>query len=156
MYKEYPGVVTRFLRQDERLILSEENEMPLVIEADGDSNFEFLQHFLASNSHQILKDLAHYGAVLLRGFTVETDEQFEKIILSIPEFRGIREAFMSENGRDLVNNLQYVLHTNSVYKTRNSLSGGISYGKLLFCGCSKLSLFLLFPTFKNRRGNRIN
>ncbi|STY30360.1 pyoverdine biosynthesis regulatory gene SyrP-like protein [Legionella wadsworthii] len=121
MYKKYPGVVTRFLRQDERLILSEEKEMPLVIEAEGASDFEFLQHFLVRNSHHILKDLTYYGAVLLRGFSLETDEQFEKLILSIPEFRGISEAFMSENGRDHLNNLDYVLHTNSVYKTGGTL-----------------------------------
>ncbi|KTD69894.1 TauD/TfdA family dioxygenase, partial [Legionella steigerwaltii] len=121
MHKEYHGVVTRFLRQDERLIQSEENEMPLVIEANGSSDFGFLQQFLASNSQQILDDMARYGAVLLRGFNIETDEQFERIILSIPEFRGISEAFMSENGRDHVNNFKYVLHTNTVYKTGGTL-----------------------------------
>lgn len=121
MHKEYQGVVTRFLRQDERLILSEENEMPLVIEANGSSDFSFLQQFLASNSHHILDDIARYGAVLLRGFNIETDKQFEQIILSIPEFRGISEAFMSENGRVHVDDLKYVLHTNSVYKTGGTL-----------------------------------
>ncbi|WP_392538110.1 TauD/TfdA family dioxygenase [Legionella sp. 227] len=121
MRKEYQGVVTRFLRQEERLIQSEEHEMPLVIEANGSSDVGFLQQFLASNSLQILDDMARYGAVLLRGFNIETDEQFERIILSIPELRGISEAFMSENGRVHVNNLKYVLHTNSVYKTGGTL-----------------------------------
>ncbi|MGM9454609.1 TauD/TfdA family dioxygenase [Legionella bozemanae] len=121
MHKEYQGVVTRFLRQEERLILSEEKEMPRVIEAEGSTDVEFLQQFLASNSKQIIEDMAHYGAVLLRGFNISTDEQFEKIILSIPEFRGISEAFMSENGRVHVDNLQFVLHTNSVYKTGGTL-----------------------------------
>ncbi|HHF7375935.1 TauD/TfdA family dioxygenase [Legionella bozemanae] len=121
MHKEYQGVVTRFLRQEERLILSEEKEMPRVIEAEGSTDVAFLQQFLASNSKQIIEDMAHYGAVLLRGFNISTDEQFEKIILSIPEFRGISEAFMSENGRVHVDNLQFVLHTNSVYKTGGTL-----------------------------------
>ncbi|VEB34845.1 TauD/TfdA family dioxygenase [Legionella cherrii] len=121
MRKEYQGVVTRFLRQEERLIQSEEHEMPLVIEANGSADLGFLQQFLASNSLQILDDMARYGAVLLRGFNIEADEQFERIILSIPEFRGISEAFMSENGRVHVNDLKYVLHTNSVYKTGGTL-----------------------------------
>lgn len=121
MPKEYQGVITRFLHQDERLILSEENEMPLVIEADDATDFEFLKQFLASNSRQILEDMACYGAVLLRGFKIESEEQFERIILSIPEFRGISEAFMSEHGRVHVDNLNYVLHTNSVYKTGGTL-----------------------------------
>lgn len=121
MPTEYQGVVTRFLQQDERLILSEEHEMPLVIEANNATDIEFLQQFLISNSRQIIEDMAHYGAVLLRGFDINTDEQFEKVVLSIPEFHGISEAFMSENGRVHVDNLQFVLHTNSVYKTGGTL-----------------------------------
>ncbi|WP_454784462.1 TauD/TfdA family dioxygenase [Legionella sp. WA2024007413] len=121
MYTKYQGVVTRFLRQEERLILSEEYEMPLVIEATDATDLKFLQQFLKSNSQQIIADMAQYGAVLLRGFAINTDEEFERIVLSIPEFRGISEAFMSENGRDRVDNLQFVLHTNSVYKTGGTL-----------------------------------
>ena len=121
MHKAYQGVITRFLRKDERFTLSDEEELPLVLEADGAVDPEFLQVFLSSNSRQIIDDMAKYGAVLLRGFDVATDEQFEKIILSIPEFRGISDAFMSENGRTQVDGLKYVLHTNSVYKTGGTL-----------------------------------
>ncbi|EEZ94263.1 TauD/TfdA family dioxygenase [Legionella longbeachae] len=121
MHKEYQGVTTRFLRKDERLILSEEQQMPLVIEAEKEVELEFLQHFLKSYSSQIIHDMAQYGAVLLRGFNIDTEEQFENIILSIPEFRGISEAFMSENGRAHVGDLKYVLHTNSIYKTGGTL-----------------------------------
>ncbi|KTD55583.1 hypothetical protein Lsan_3135 [Legionella santicrucis] len=121
MHKEYQGVITRFLRKDERLILSEEQQMPLVIEADKVADLEFLQQFLKSYSCQIIQDMAQYGAVLLRGFNIDTEEQFENIILSISEFRGISEAFMSENGRVHVGDLNYVLHTNSIYKTGGTL-----------------------------------
>ncbi|WP_115708798.1 TauD/TfdA family dioxygenase [Legionella sainthelensi] len=121
MHKEYQGVITRFLRKDERLILSEEEQMPLVIEADKAADLEFLQQLLKSYSHQIIQDMAQYGAVLLRGFNIDTEEQFENIILSIPEFRGISDAFMSENGRVHVGDLKYVLHTNSIYKTGGTL-----------------------------------
>ncbi|VEH31602.1 TauD/TfdA family dioxygenase [Legionella sainthelensi] len=121
MHKEYQGVITRFLRKDERLILSEEEQMPLVIEADKSADLEFLHQFLKSYSPQIIQDMAQYGAVLLRGFNIDTEEQFENIILSIPEFRGISDAFMSENGRVHVGDLKYVLHTNSIYKTGGTL-----------------------------------
>lgn len=121
MLKNYQDVIVRFLRDDERLMLSEEKEMPLVIEADQETNLPFLQQFLATHSQQIINDMAHYGAILLRGFDLTTDEEFEKIILSIPEFQGISEAFMAENGRIHVDNLKYVLHTNSVYKTGGTL-----------------------------------
>lgn len=45
MHKEYQGVITRFLRKDERLILSEEEQMPLVIEADKAADLEFCNSF---------------------------------------------------------------------------------------------------------------
>ncbi|MGL5743032.1 MAG: TauD/TfdA family dioxygenase [Legionella sp.] len=121
MDKEYQGVTTRCLRPEERLVLSEEKEMPLVIEANDSVDLEFLQQFLVSNSSLIIDDMAKYGAVLLRGFNITTDEQFEKVILSIHEFRGISDALMSENGRTHVDNLKFVLHTNSVYKTGGTL-----------------------------------
>lgn len=121
MKQQYTQVTTRFLRDEERLILSNEKEMPLVIEANTHTDANFLQQFLADNSEQLLKDIASYGAVLLRGFAIDSDEQFEKTILSVPQFKGISEAFMAENGRTHVDNLKFVLHTNSVYKTGGTL-----------------------------------
>ncbi len=121
MYNEYTGVTTRFLRDDERFILSEEKEMPLVIEAHDSTSAAFLQQFLASNNNKIIEDLANYGAILLRGFAINSDKEFEQTILSLPNFQGISEAFMSENGRTHVGELNYVLHTNSVYKTGGTL-----------------------------------
>lgn len=118
---EYTGVTTRFLRKDERLVLSEETDMPMVIEANGSTNKEFLQTFLSTNSVKLAEDVSRYGAVLFRGFDINSDEDFEKSILSFKEFRGINEAFMSEEGRDHVGKLKYVLHTNSVYKTGGTL-----------------------------------
>ncbi|MFA6301995.1 MAG: TauD/TfdA family dioxygenase [Legionella sp.] len=120
-HKPYQGVRSRFLREDERLIVSKEQEMPLVIEAEDHRDPAFLQQFLADNSSQLISDLARYGAVLLRGFAIKTDEDFEKTVLSIPEFKGISEAFMAENGRVHVGDLKYVLHTNAVYKTGGTI-----------------------------------
>jgi hypothetical protein len=117
----YTGVTTRFLEDNERLVVSEEQEMPLVIEAGDNKSVEFLHDFLSTNAPFLMDDMAKYGAVLLRGFEVNSDELFEQTVLSIPEFRGISEAFMSENGRTPVENLNYVLHTNSVYKTGGTL-----------------------------------
>lgn len=121
MSNEYTGVTTRFLRDEERFALSDEKEMPLVIEAKASTSSEFLQKFLATNAIKLMEDLAQYGALLFRGFDINSDEQFEQSMLSIPDFRGISEAFMSENGRTHVDGLNYVLHTNSVYKTGGTL-----------------------------------
>ncbi len=118
---EYTGVTTRFLRKDERLILSDEKHLPLVIEAKDNTSLDFLQCFLAKHSTPLKQDISTYGAILLRGFAVASDEDFEKTVLSIDSFRGISEAFMSEEGRIPVDNLKYILHTNAVYKTGGTL-----------------------------------
>lgn len=121
MESVYPNVTTRFLNPDERLISSDEYEMPLVIEATDRKDLAFLQAFLSSHATQLLEDISNYGAVLLRGFDVNTEKDFEESVLSIKGLRGISEAFMSEEGRIHVGDLKYVLFTNAVYKTGGTL-----------------------------------
>lgn len=121
MLNDYPGVTTRFLRHDERLIVSEENEMPLVIEASTTTSLSFLHDLLATHSAKILEQVSTYGAVLLRGFDVASEKDFETTILMIQGLQGISEAFMSENGRTHVDGLDYILHTNAIYKTGGTL-----------------------------------
>ena len=121
MHNGYAGVATRFLRPSERLMLSDENELPLVIEATDATDKQFLQTFLTTHSTHLLNDIAKYGAVLLRGFDIASEQDFENSILSIQGMKGISDAFMSEQGRIPVGNLKYVLHTNAVYKTGGTL-----------------------------------
>lgn len=117
----YEGVTTRLLRKEERLISSSESEMPLVIEANERKDVEFLQNFLKSNSEKLMEDVGKYGALLFRGFAIESDQDFEKTILSINGLHGISDTFMAEHGRDRVGDLKYVLHTNTIYKTGGTL-----------------------------------
>ncbi len=121
MHNQYEGVTTRFLRSDERQVVCEDNSLPLVIEAHLSKDKAFLQQFLRRNSAQILADITTFGAVLLRGFTIESDEDFENTVTQIDGFQGISDAFMSEEGRTHVGSLRFVLHTNSVYKTGGTL-----------------------------------
>lgn len=118
---QYKGVTTRFLRKDERLINTQETEMPLVIEAKEHKDLQFLQDFLITNSESLIKDAGKYGALLFRGFDVQSDKDFEKSILSINGLHGISHAFMAEHGRERVDGLKYVLHTNTIYKTGGTL-----------------------------------
>lgn len=118
---DYDEVTTRFLRRDERLISSLETEMPLVLEAKERKDVKFLQEFLKTNSDSLMKDVAKYGALLFRGFDIQSDSDFENTILSINGLHGISEAFMSEHGRERVGNLKYVLHTNTIFKTGGTL-----------------------------------
>lgn len=117
----YEQVTVRFLRPDEQFIASSSNDMPLVIEANHARDLCFLQTFLKDNSSAILKDIAQHGAVLLRGFDVSSSHDFEQTVLSISGLNGIRDAFMSEDGRIPADDLQYVLHTNAIYKTGGTL-----------------------------------
>ncbi|KTD36717.1 regulatory protein, SyrP-like protein [Legionella nautarum] len=121
MDDKYPEVLTRFLRNEERLVLSQEQEMPLIIEAKKRRDASFLQDFLAQHTASILEDLAQYGAILLRGFDIKSEGIFEQTVLSLKNFRGISDVFMSEEGRVLVNDRNYVFHTNAVYKTGGTL-----------------------------------
>ncbi len=121
MDNKYEGILSRFLRDDERLVLSDEHEMPLVFEASGAANLDSLNKFISINSKKILESVAKYGAVLFRGFGVSSDEDFEKTILSIKGLRGISEAFMAEEGRIHTDKSKFVLHTNAVYKTGGTL-----------------------------------
>lgn len=117
----YNGVTTRFLRKDERFINTLETEMPLVFEAKEHKDIKFLQDFLKANSEKLMDDVGNYGALLFRGFDIQSDKDFENVILSINGLRGISQAFMAEHGRENVDGLKYVLHTNTVYKTGGTL-----------------------------------
>lgn len=121
MHNSYEGVTTRFLREDEHLIPSLENEMPRVIEAKECTDVKFLQDFLKANSEKLMEDVGRYGALLFRGFDIKSDRDFEKTILSINGLKGISDAFMAEHGRETVDGLKYVLHTNTIYKTGGTL-----------------------------------
>ncbi|MCX7124890.1 MAG: TauD/TfdA family dioxygenase, partial [Gammaproteobacteria bacterium] len=124
--QEYSGVKTRFLRNNERLIPTKEDKLPFVIEPETpeSGHFNFLHAFLASHSNAILNDIASYGAVLLRGFNVSSTKEFEQSILSINGMHGMSHLFMSEPGRERVDGLDYVFHTNSKIKTGGALHLG--------------------------------
>src|SRR5579862_2924734 len=113
----YEGVNVRALTDDERYISTARKELPLVIEPKSTSDFAYLQRFLKTHSSVILRDIARVGAVLLRGFDVRTDTDFEKAVSSVEGLQGIPDAFMSEAGRTLVEGTEFVLYTNSIYKT---------------------------------------
>ncbi|MBA4696767.1 MAG: TauD/TfdA family dioxygenase [Legionella sp.] len=118
----YQGVITRFLRPEERLIQSQETAMPLVIEATNETKtFEFLQRFLQEHSVSIMENVARFGAILFRGFPLETDAAFEEAVLRVRGLRGISDVFMAEAGRIHAGKLKYVLHTNAIYKTGGTL-----------------------------------
>lgn len=120
------NVISRFLQSQESFIASKEKTLPLVIEP-ASAEFatpEFLQTFLAEHSSDIQQHIASYGAVLLRGFQVDTTKLFEQTVLSIQGMQGMSHLFMSEPGRERVDGLDYVFHTNNRVKTGGTLHLG--------------------------------
>jgi alpha-ketoglutarate-dependent taurine dioxygenase len=121
---DYSGVKIRTLSAKERFARISRSEIPMVIEPSGSSDLSSLRTFLDSHSDQILRDIGIFGAVLVRGFAVRTDSDFESAVLSVRGMRGMSGALMSESGRDLVDGTRFVLHTNSKYKTGGTLLFG--------------------------------
>src|SRR6476646_10748652 len=73
--ERYVGVIARLLDSAERGVQISETETPLVIAPRGPSSPEFLRDFLSSHSTQLSEDIARHGALLLRGFNVDSVTQ---------------------------------------------------------------------------------
>ena len=124
MPSPYDNVISRTLSKAERRVHTSEKETPLVIEPLRSSNIDFLTGFLERYSAKILEDLARCGAVLLRGFEVESPGDFEQAILSIRGMSGMKEVLLSEPGRTVVDGTRFVFYTNTLEKTGGTLSLG--------------------------------
>ncbi|MBN3947421.1 MAG: TauD/TfdA family dioxygenase [Nostoc sp. NMS7] len=70
----------RFLRDDEKSFVSQEKELPLVIEPVEEKSFAVLQLLLSKNRDWFNHQLDTYGAILFRGFDIENAEQFQTIL----------------------------------------------------------------------------
>jgi alpha-ketoglutarate-dependent taurine dioxygenase len=120
----YPNVAVRLLVPAERSISSSERASPLVIEAEERRDLKFLTEFLRSHSAELTEDVAKHGAILLRGFDIASDKDFETAVLSIRTMIGMDSVFMEEEGRTAVEGSRYVMHTNSIYTTGGSIDLG--------------------------------
>jgi alpha-ketoglutarate-dependent taurine dioxygenase len=124
MEQRYAGVISRTLDRTERRIRINEEETPLVIEPLESSSAQFLREFLTCYSRQILEDIAKHGALLLRGFDVDSAGDFEKHIHSIQGMWGMREYLFSEEGRTLADESRFVFFTNTLKKSGGTLHFG--------------------------------
>ncbi len=126
------GVITRFLAPAERELRSADPNTPWVIEATEARGGEHLRSTLAAHSDLVLRRVAEEGAVLFRGFDLESDADFERTVLSIRGMQGIARVFMAEEGRTLVQGTRFVLHTNSIYTTGGSFDLGFFHSENYF------------------------
>ncbi|MDF1758895.1 MAG: TauD/TfdA family dioxygenase [Legionellaceae bacterium] len=123
--KRYNGVEVRLLKPKERLLSVNRKDFPIVFEATNNKTVDFLNSFLEDNSEKIMADITTYGAILFRGFAVESSKNFEDAVLSIQDMQGISQHFMPAPGRTHVGGTKYVLHTSSIIKTGGTCSMGV-------------------------------
>ena len=128
-------MLLRRLRPDERRIETSEAQTPLVVEPARaqDGNIASARSYLGSHSAELLRDLARHGAVLLRGFRVDSARALEDVVLSIDGLHGMAAMFMSEPGRTRLPQTQFALHTNSLYKTGGGLMLGGFHNENYYC-----------------------
>lgn len=119
LFSEADGVITRFLEDHERPYPTGEARLPLVIEPAGERsrNLSFLKAFLSKRSVAVKSALYDYGAVLLRGFQVASEPDFEESLLSIQGVQAMSCYFMSEPGREIIKGTSSVWSTNTEHKT---------------------------------------
>lgn len=120
----WEGVSTRTLRPAECLLPSGERELPLVVEPVQGRSVGFVRDFLRANSAQFLVSLARHGAILLRGFDITAESDFEDALASLTEFRAMDGYFMEEPGRTRVDGTRSVFYTNRLSKTGGGLKRG--------------------------------
>jgi len=120
----YHGATARLLRDDECRFRLEQKSLPLVIEATDATDPESLYSLLERHSETIRKDVARFGAVLLRGFHVRSAEEFEKAILSIDGLRPMGAQFMLGAGRTRLAGTAHVFSTHSINPTGGAFSIG--------------------------------
>jgi Taurine catabolism dioxygenase TauD, TfdA family len=119
--QRYDGVVVRALSSAERRVNTNELETPMVIAPRQSNSPQFLRRFLSSHSNQLCEDIAKHGAILLRGFHIDSVTEFEQQVLSIRSMRGFSEIMLSEEGRTRVAGTNHILHTNTMFKTGGTL-----------------------------------
>lgn len=74
------GIKVRFLSEEEKTIKTDEQELPLVIETVTEKSFRALAALVKQHCNWFNQQLVQYGAILFRGFEVESAEQFQTVL----------------------------------------------------------------------------
>jgi alpha-ketoglutarate-dependent taurine dioxygenase len=122
------GVATRLLEDRERPYGTVEAGVPLVLEPKGARSVVELKAFLAARSAEVMAAVYRHGAILFRGFEVSSERDFEETMRSIRGLRPMNGYFMSERGRDLVDEASSVLYTNKYARLGANPFGSVKIG----------------------------
>jgi alpha-ketoglutarate-dependent taurine dioxygenase len=80
---KHTGITERCLSENELSWKTALDNFPLVVEQIPNKQFTSIEELLHFNRTWILQQLTTYGAVLFRGFSVNSREQFENILVSL-------------------------------------------------------------------------
>ena len=115
---QYDGVLTRLLDDDERPYPTYERQTPLLIQAQRSSAVGALIEFVATHSDSIRRNVYEHGAVLFRGFAIESSRQIEDVLLAFKGFRPMGGYFMGGDERgEPVKGTKYIFETSQLFKT---------------------------------------
>lgn len=81
-------------------------ELPLVIEPEGEPSASRLKEWLNRNRESFMKKFYKHGAVLFRGFAVESPAVFEEMALTIDS--NLKHDYLGTSPRDRVAGTKYV------------------------------------------------
>ena len=123
------GVTRRTVHGEERPLDTQETQLPLVIEAGADRSVDHACQVLADNTPQIMADIHEHGAVLLRGFDINTAQDYEMVATSIRGLQPMTDYFMSEPGRKTVPGTAAVFNTNSIARTGGGFVCGLFHSE---------------------------
>jgi alpha-ketoglutarate-dependent taurine dioxygenase len=116
----FTGASCRLLKSHERSLKAGQsaNSAPLVVEPNGSEHR--LTEFFQNNSSKFKQAIQDYGMVLLRGWQIGQDVEFEKSIFSLNGITPMRAPLFVEPGRDVVPGTEHVHFTNTKLKTGGS------------------------------------
>jgi alpha-ketoglutarate-dependent taurine dioxygenase len=118
------------------------NKLPLVISPRFDDSLEFLCHWLEANRSWVEEQMLAYGAVLIRGFQIDTAPEFEQAISSLQP--NLSDSYRGTSPRSVFEGTKYTFSAADVpvnYPIGQHLEMAFlkSPPKQLYFGCLKES-----------------
>jgi len=86
--------------------LNEKQQLPLVLEPDGDASAEGLKEYIRKNHKAVTDKMIQSGAILFRGFDINTPKLFEEISALIDP--NLKNDYLGTSPRDKVAGTDYV------------------------------------------------
>lgn len=86
--------------------INEQQQLPLVIEPDGDKSAEGLKEYIRNNHKNLLDKMYKHGAILFRGFDISSPKVFEEISALVDP--NLKNDYLGTSPRDKVAGTEYV------------------------------------------------